>query len=246
MSTLREILGNSQYWGLTLSIAAYLFACWLKQKTKLAFLNPILVSVIVIIAFLLGVGIDYDTYNKGASYLSWLLTPATVCLAIPLYKQLHLLKKHGAAVAVSITSGVATSAVSIFLMCRVLGLSHTHYVTLLPKSITTAIGMGVSEEAGGIVTLTVISIIITGVFYVPGYGQGSAGVLGNMVGETVLKLAKIDHPVAKGLAFGTSAHAVGTAKALELGEVEGAMSSLSIAVAGLLTVIAVPIASKFI
>ena len=137
MSTLREILGNSQYWGLTLSIAAYLFACWLKQKTKLAFLNPILVSVIVIIAFLLGVGIDYDTYNKGASYLSWLLTPATVCLAIPLYKQLHLLKKHGAAVAVSITSGVATSAVSIFLMCRVLGLSHTHYVTLLPKSITT-------------------------------------------------------------------------------------------------------------
>ena len=223
MSTLREILGNSQYWGLTLSIAAYLFACWLKQKTKLAFLNPILVSVIVIIAFLLGVGIDYDTYNKGASYLSWLLTPATVCLAIPLYKQLHLLKKHG----------VATSAVSIFLMCRVLGLSHTHYVTLLPKSITTAIGMGVSEEAGGIVTLTVISIIIT-------------GVLGNMVGETVLKLAKIDHPVAKGLAFGTSAHAVGTAKALELGEVEGAMSSLSIAVAGLLTVIAVPIASKFI
>ena len=230
MSTLREILGNSQYWGLTLSIAAYLFACWLKQKTKLAFLNPILVSVIVIIAFLLGVGIDYDTYNKGASYLSWLLTPATVCLAIPLYKQLHLLKKHGAAVAVSITSGVATSAVSIFLMCRVLGLSHTHYVTLLPKSITTAIGMGVSEEAGGIVTLTVIS----------------TGVLGNMVGETVLKLAKIDHPVAKGLAFGTSAHAVGTAKALELGEVEGAMSSLSIAVAGLLTVIAVPIASKFI
>ena len=230
MSTLIEILGNSQYWGLTLSIAAYLFACWLKQKTKLAFLNPILVSVIVIIAFLLGVGIDYDTYNKGASYLSWLLTPATVCLAIPLYKQLHLLKKHGA---VSITSGVATSAVSIFLMCRVLGLSHTHYVTLLPKSITTAIGMGVSEEAGGIVTLTVISIIIT-------------GVLGNMVGETVLKLAKIDHPVAKGLAFGTSAHAVGTAKALELGEVEGAMSSLSIAVAGLLTVIAVPIASKFI
>lgn len=94
MSTLREILGNSQYWGLTLSIAAYLFACWLKQKTKLAFLNPILVSVIVIIAFLLGVGIDYDTYNKGASYLSWLLTPATVCLAIPLYKQLHLLKKQ--------------------------------------------------------------------------------------------------------------------------------------------------------
>ncbi len=233
MSTLREILGNSQYWGLTLSIAAYLFACWLKQKTKLAFLNPILVSVIVIIAFLLGVGIDYDTYNKGASYLSWLLTPATVCLAIPLYKQLHLLKKHGAAVAVSITSGVATSAVSIFLMCRVLGLSHTHYVTLLPKSITTAIGMGVSEEAGGIVTLTVVSIIVT-------------GIIGNIIADLVFRLLKIEEPMAKGLALGTSAHAIGTARALELGEVEGAMSSLAIAVAGILTVIVVPLISEMI
>ena len=232
MSTLREILGNSQYWGLTLSIAAYLFACWLKQKTKLAFLNPILVSVIVIIAFLLGVGIDYDTYNKGASYLSWLLTPATVCLAIPLYKQLHLLKKHGAAVAVSITSGVATSAVSIFLMCRVLGLSHTHYVTLLPKSITTAIGMGVSEEAGGIVTLTVISIIIT-------------GVLGSVIGEIVCKLFRIQEPIAKGLALGTAAHAIGTSKAMEMGPVEGAMSSLAIAVAGLLTVVSASVFAQF-
>ena len=232
MSALREILGNSQYWGLTLSIGAYLFACWLKQKTKLAFLNPILVSVIVIIAFLLGVGIDYDTYNKGASYLSWLLTPATVCLAIPLYKQLHLLKKHGAAVAVSITSGVATSAVSIFLMCRVLGLSHAHYVTLLPKSITTAIGMGVSEEAGGIVTLTVISIIIT-------------GVLGSVIGEIVCKLFRIQEPIAKGLALGTAAHAIGTSKAMEMGPVEGAMSSLAIAVAGLLTVVSASVFAQF-
>ena len=232
MSALREILGNSQYWGLTLSIGAYLFACWLKQKTKLAFLNPILVSVIVIIAFLLGVGIDYDTYNKGASYLSWLLTPATVCLAIPLYKQLHLLKKHGAAVAVSIISGVATSAVSIFLMCRVLGLSHAHYVTLLPKSITTAIGMGVSEEAGGIVTLTVISIIIT-------------GVLGSVIGEIVCKLFRIQEPIAKGLALGTAAHAIGTSKAMEMGPVEGAMSSLAIAVAGLLTVVSASVFAQF-
>lgn len=232
MSALREILGNSQYWGLTLSIGAYLFACWLKQKTKLAFLNPILVSVIVIIAFLLGVGIDYDTYNKGASYLSWLLTPATVCLAIPLYKQLHLLKKHGAAVAVSIISGVATSAVSIFLMCRVLGLSHAHYVTLLPKSITTAIGMGVSEELGGLVTITVAVIIIT-------------GVLGNVIAEAVCKIAKIEEPIAKGLALGTSAHAIGTAKAMEMGPVEGAMSSLAIAVAGLLTVITASVFAGF-
>ena len=128
---------------------------------------------------------------------------------------------------------MATSAVSVFLLCRVLGLTHTHYVTLLPKSITTAIGMGVSEEAGGIVTLTVMSIVLT-------------GVLGNMAGESILRLARIHHPVAKGLALGTSAHAVGTAKALELGEIEGAMSSLSIAVAGLMTVIVVPLAANLI
>ena len=237
MSTIRDsirlILEQSQYFGLVLSIGAYLFACWLKKRTGLAILNPLLVSAALIIACIFGVGMDYETYNKGASYLSWLLTPATVCLAIPLYKQLHLLKEHGDAVVLGLTAGVVTSAVSVFLLCRVLGLTHTHYVTLLPKSITTAIGMGVSEEAGGIVTLTVMSIVLT-------------GVLGNMAGESILRLARIHHPVAKGLALGTSAHAVGTAKALELGEIEGAMSSLSIAVAGLMTVIVVPLAANLI
>ena len=228
---IRLILEQTQYFGLVLSIGAYLFACWLKNKTKLAILNPLLVSAALIIACILGVGMDYETYNKGASYLSWLLTPATVCLAIPLYKQLHLLKKHGVAVAGGVTPGVVTRSVSIFLVCKVLGMAHGQDGTLLPKSITTAIGMGISEEAGGIVTLTVMSIILT-------------GVLGNMAGETVLKLLKVRHPVAKGLAMGTSAHAVGTAKALEMGEIEGAMSSLSIAVAGLMTVIVAPAAAN--
>ena len=224
---------QSQYFGFFISVAAYLFGSWLRDKTKLAILNPLLVSSALVIAYLLGVGLDYDTYNKSASYLSWLLTPATVCLAIPLYKQLRLLKEHGAAVAAGIAAGVAASAVSIFLLCRVMGLTHLHYVTLLPKSITTAIGMGVSEEAGGLVTLTVISIAVT-------------GLTGNIIGETVLRLAGIRHPVAMGRARGTSAHAVGTAKALEMGEVEGAMSSLSIAVAGLLTVIVVPLVSGMV
>lgn len=229
--SIRGVLEQSQYFGLVLSIGAYLFACWLRRKTGLAILNPLLVAAALIIGCILGVGMDYETYNKGASYLSWLLTPATVCLAVPLYKQLHLLKKHGDAVIMGISAGVVTSAVSIFLMSKVMGLSHTDYVTLLPKSITTAIGMGVSGEAGGIVTLTVMSIVLT-------------GVLGNMAGETVLKLAKVSHPVAKGLALGTSAHAVGTAKALEMGEIEGAMSSLSVAVAGLMTVVLVPMVAN--
>ena len=230
---LREFSEQSQYFGFVISVAAYLFGCWLRDKTRLAILNPLLISAALVIAYLLGVGMDYDTYNKSASYLSWLLTPATVCLAIPLYKQLHLLKEHGAAVAAAISAGVAASAASIFLLCKIMDLSHVHYVTLLPKSITTAIGMGVSEEAGGIVTLTVVSIIIT-------------GVSGVIMSEALFKLFKLEEPIARGLALGNGAHAIGTAKALELGEVEGAMSSLAIAVAGLMTVVVVPFIANLI
>ena len=162
--------------------------------------------------------------------MSYFLTPSTVCLAIPLYKQLELLKKNLTAVAAAITAGVIGSVVSVYVMSMIFRLEHVHYVSLLPKSITTAIGMGVSEEAGGIVTMTIVSIILT-------------GILGNIVADGWFKLVGIKEPIAKGLALGTSAHAIGTAKALELGEVEGAMSSLSIAVAGLMTVVAVPIMS---
>lgn len=143
---------------------------------------------------------------------------------------LELLKKNLTAVAAAITAGVIGSVVSVYVMSMIFRLEHVHYVSLLPKSITTAIGMGVSEEAGGIVTMTIVSIILT-------------GILGNIVADGWFKLVGIKEPIAKGLALGTSAHAIGTAKALELGEVEGAMSSLSIAVAGLMTVVAVPIMS---
>ncbi len=230
---MKEILENSIYFGFFVTIGAYLAGLFIKKKLKLAIFNPLMLAIFLVMGILAATGVDYEAYEKGGQFVSGLLTPATVCLAIPLYKQLHLLRKHGLAVAVGITSGVVTSAVCIFLLCKVFGLGHEHYVTLLPKSITTAIGMGVSEEAGGIVTLTVMSIVIT-------------GIVGNMCAEVFCKLARITHPVAKGLAIGTSAHALGTAKALELGEVEGAMSSLSIAVAGLMTVIVVPLVSGLI
>lgn len=181
-------------------------------------------SIAVTIVLLLSTGVDYDTYNEGAKYLSWLLTPATVCLAIPLYEQLELLKKNWAAVAAGIVSGVLTSLATVFVLALLFGLNHQEYVTLLPKSITTAIGMGVSEELGGYVTITVAVIVIT-------------GVLGNILGELVCRIFGIKEPIAKGLALGTSARAIGTAKAMELGEIEGAMSSLSIAVAGVITVV---------
>lgn len=230
---MKEILENSIYFGFFITIGAYLAGLMVKKKLRLAIFNPLLIAILIVMLVLVATGVDYDAYQQGGQFVSGLLTPATVCLAIPLYKQLHMLKKHGMAVAVGITSGVITSAVCVFLLCKVFGLGHEHYVTLLPKSITTAIGMGVSEEAGGIVTLTVMSIVVT-------------GIIGNMCAEAICRLVRITHPVAKGLAIGTSSHALGTAKALELGEIEGAMSSLSIAVAGLMTVVVVPMVAGLI
>ena len=162
-----------------------------------------------------------------------LLTPATVCLAIPLYEQLQLLKKNATAILVGIASGVAVSGGAILAMAILFGLTHTQYVTLLPKSITTAIGIGLSAELGGYIAITVAAIIIT-------------GLTGNIVGDKLCNIFGIEHPVAKGVAIGTSTHVMGTSKAMELGEVEGAMSSLSVAVAGLMTVAAALVFENFL
>lgn len=227
-----EWIENSAFFGAAVSLIAYEAGLLLKRKFKLAIFNPLLIAILAVMGALAVLHVDYDTYNKGGQYVSYLLTPATVCLAVPLYQQLSLLKKNLKAVVIGIVSGVLASLVSVMVLAKLFALSHEEYVTLLPKSITTAIGMGVSEELGGIVTITVAAIIIT-------------GVLGNMIAETVLKLVKIEEPIAKGLALGTSAHAIGTAKAMEMGEVEGAMSSLAIAVAGLLTVVAASVFAQF-
>lgn len=220
---MRIMLTESLFFGAVVSLLAYELGLILKKKFKMAVFNPLLIGVIVVMGVLSVLKVEYETYNEGAKYISYLLTPATVCLAVPLYEQLALLKKNWKAVAAGILSGVLASLAGVLLLARLFGLSHELYVTLLPKSITTAIGIGVSEELGGIVTITVAVIIIT-------------GILGNMMAEVVLKVFRITEPVARGLAIGTSAHALGTAKAMELGPVEGAMSSLAIAVAGLLTV----------
>lgn len=215
---------ESLFAGVTISLLAYLAGSFLKKKFKLGILNPLLIAIVITILVLVVADVDYDTYDAGAKYLSWFLTPATVCLAIPLYEQWQLLKRHWRAVLLGILAGVFTSMGTVFVLSLLLGLSHQEYVTLLPKSITTAIGMGLSEELGGYVTITVAVIVVT-------------RVLGNIMGEAICKIFRITDPIAKGLAFGASAHAIGTAKAMELGEIEGAMSSLAIAVTGLLTVV---------
>ncbi|MEI3340138.1 MAG: LrgB family protein [Eubacterium sp.] len=227
---MKEMLGNAVFFGVVVSLLAYEAGVLLRKKWNFALFNPLLIAIILVILVLNIFHIDYDTYNEGAKYLSYLLTPATVCLAIPLYEQVELLKKNWKAIFAGILSGVLTSCICILVLSRLFRLNHEMYVTLLPKSITTAIGMGVSEELEGIVTITVAVIIIT-------------GVLGNVLADFVCKLFHITEPIAKGIGIGSAAHAIGTAKAVEMGEVEGAMSSLSIAIAGILTVIMAPLFS---
>ena len=221
---MNDFFQDSVFFGASISIISYGIGMLLQRKFKLPFLNPLLISIVITVVVLIVGHIDYDTYYVSAKYLSYLLTPATVCLAVPLYEKFDLLKKNLKAVSIGITSGVITSLCSILVMAVFFKLNHEEYVTFLPKSITTAIGMGVSEELGGYVTLTVAMIIITGIF-------------GNVIAVSVCRLFRITDPIAKGVSIGSAAHALGTAKALEIGEVEGAMSSLSIVVAGLLTVV---------
>ena len=222
---------DSAYFGIMISLVSYGVGWILNKKTGKAIFNPLLISVILTIIVLAVGHIGYDVYYSGAKYLNWLLTPATVCLAIPLYEKIDVLKSNWKAIAAGIISGVLASLVFVLAISAIFGLTHAEYVTFLPKSITTAIGMGVTEELGGYTDLTAAVIIVT-------------GILGNLLAPVLCKLFRITEPVAKGIAIGTSSHAMGTAKAMEMGEVEGAMSSLSIAIAGLLTVIGASIFAK--
>ena len=220
-----DFLTQSVFFGTVLSLAAYEVGLYCKKRWKRALFNPLLIGVILVVAVLAVLRIPYDTYYSGAKYISFLLTPATVCLAIPLYEQFQLLKKNALAILAGIVSGVLTSVTLVLLFSLAFHFSHAEYVTFLPKSVTTAIGMGVSEQLGGNVSITVVVIIVT-------------GVLGNILAEPVCRLFSITNPIARGIGIGSASHAIGTAKAMEMGQIEGAMSGLSIAVSGILTVAA--------
>ena len=230
---MKEFFSSSVFFGVLVSLIGYELGLFLKKKTKMAIFNPLLISIIFVMILLVVLNVDYKSYYDGAKYLSYLLTPATVCLAIPLYKEIELLKKNVVAIIGGIVAGGLSSAISIIIIALIFNLNHKEYITLLPKSITTAIGMGVSEELGGIVTITVAVIIVT-------------GIVGNIIAEYVCKLFRIKNPIAKGIGIGTASHAIGTAKAIEMGEVEGAMSGLAIAVSGILTVVAASIFANVI
>lgn len=229
---MKELFSSSVFFGVLVSIIGYSIGLLLYKKFHRAIFNPLLISIAFVMVVLVVFKVDYNTYNNQAKFMSYLLTPATVCLAIPLYEQLELLKSNMKAILIGIFSGVMSSLGSVYLLSTLFHFTHKQYVTLLPKSITTAIGMGISQELGGVVTITVAVIIIT-------------GILGNMISEAVCRIFHINEPVAKGIAIGTASHAIGTSKAMEMGEIEGAMSGLAIALAGLLTVVGASIFANF-
>lgn len=221
-----DFLGQSGYFSVVLSLCAYGIGLWLKKKTKHPLCNPLLVAVFLVIGVLIWANIPYETYLQGGKNLSYLLTPATVALAIPLYRQMEAFRQNYLAILSGIFAGVLGNLGTIYVLSRYFALEPAMYITLLPKSITTAIGLDVSAEYGGFVGITATAIILTGIF-------------GSVLGESLCKIFKIQNPVAKGVAFGSSAHAVGTSKAMELGETEGAMSSLSIVLTGFCTLLLV-------
>ena len=223
-----EFLSGISLFSIVLTFGAYQVGLWCQKKWKSALFNPILIAMLLVIGVLLVTGVSNAQYQAGSASFSWLLMPATVCLALPLYEHLKVLKKSLGAIFAGIAAGTITSLVFVFVLCRLFCLDQMLTISMLPKSVTSAFGMVLSEQNGGIGALSAASIIIT-------------GVLGCLFGPVLCKLFRIQDPVAQGVAFGTATHAGGTTKAVELGQLQGAVSSLSLAIAGLLTAVLFPL-----
>lgn len=223
-----SVVSENILFGVVLSLAAFEIGLFINRKTKIAIFNPLLIAIALVIGFLTLFNIDFDTYNNGGKFINMFLGPSTVVLAVPLYKQIDLLKKNAKAILAGVFLGSLIGICSIIGISYLLGLDTTLIKSLIPKSVTTPIGISISNQIGGITAVAVLSIIIT-------------GVIGAIIGPAVCKLFKIEDSIAVGVSIGTASHAVGTTKALELGEIEGAMSSLSIGVAGIMTVILAPL-----
>ena len=220
-----DLILQNGYWALLLTFGAYQLGLFLHKKTGSALLHPIIVATAVVIPFLLLTGIPNESYQAGMKSISWLLTPCTVCLGISLYTQLNKLKGHIWAILAGIIAGTAVSLLSVWGLCALFGLDKVMLITLLPKSVTTAMAQPLCESGGGIGALTATVVILT-------------GVLGNIFGTALCKLFRLTDPISRGVAFGTASHVVGTTKAAELSELTGAVSSLSLVIAGLITAIA--------
>lgn len=224
---------NSPMFGILLSLLAFEIGLYIQKKTKLLFLNPLMIAIIIIILLLLITKIDIRQYQVGGDIINMFLGPATVVLAVPLYQQIHSLKNYFVPIILGILIGIVTGLVSTMLCCILAKFEPQIIASLLPKSITTPIGMEVSSQLGGVQAITVLTILVTGIF-------------GAVIADIVFKVFKIQHPIARGISLGTSAHAIGTTKALQLGKIEGAMSSLAIGVSGVATVFLAPMVWQFV
>ena len=217
-------LVESQYFGVALTAFAYLIGVKIQKKTGLVICNSLIISAIIIIGVLNVFNLPYDAYYNGASLVNMMLGPATACMAVTIFAKVDQLKKNWLPVMVGCLVGAVVSIGSILIMCCLFGLDRAMTVSLLPKSVTTPIASAISESQGGITAITVAAVIVTGIG-------------GNLAAPYLVKVFRIKDPVAAGLGIGAASHAMGTARALELGETEGAMSGLAIGICGIITAI---------
>ncbi len=227
---MREFVSESAFFGTALTFFVFVFFQTIRDhfKIKTPFYNPLLFSAAVIIVFLKVTGIEYSEFNLGAAHLTYWLTPMTICLAIPLYRRIQELKENLAAIIISITCGAVSHVLVLLAMSFAFKLDRALVSSVLPKSVTTAIALGLSEKLGGIMPVTIVGVTV-------------AGMTGAVLGPFILKIVGVKEPIAEGLALGSASHAVGTSKAMELGELQGAMSSLAIVVTGIITVVVLQI-----
>ena len=219
---------NSPLFGIFLTLVAFEAGVFVSKKFKYSFLNPLLIGNILIVGFLLITGISLESYNVGGDYISVMLSPATVVLAIPLYRQISKLRQFWKPILAGIFAGSLTSIACVILFSKLLGLSNTLMLSLLPKSVTIPMGSVISSQIGGIPSVTIIAITVT-------------GITGAVAAPAVCRFCHIKHKVAQGIAIGTASHALGTTRAMEMGEVQGTMSSLAIGIAGLFTAVVAPL-----
>ena len=230
---MRDLLSGSLFFGSLISLAFYALGLAIKRRFRLAVFNPLLIATLCVIGTLVALDVDYAAYQQSTEVISYFLTPATVCLAVPLYEQLALLKRHWKAMLAGLLAGVLCGLGCVLALSCLFSFPHELYASLLPKNITSAIGYPLSQELGGVVPITASAIMIAGIF-------------GGVASERLLALFGITDPVARGFGIGMASHAIGTARAMEMGQVEGAMSSLAIVAAGLTTVVVAPFFSTLL
>jgi putative effector of murein hydrolase len=221
---MHDILVNSSFFCVTLTLVAFCIASACQQKWKFPLLNPIIVASALVMLFLWLLDIPVEQYQENCQWLSYLMTPATICLVLSCYQQIKSLKKHLGAILFGVVGGTLCSLLSVWGMCKLFGFDEVLTISLLPKSVTTAIGAVMSQQCGGIGALTTVVIILTGIF-------------GNVAGPWLTKLFRLTDPIAQGTAYGTASHIVGTSRATEISPLVGAVSSLSLTFAGLITAV---------